>query len=104
MLVIKVELWPFGNHTKAKEIARTAIANVGRDSKGYSYRIVHHEKENLRGEEVLMGSLITGHDRQKPLVDLLWDSYGSIYALDDNDDKLEHSLSAAIAERMYQDG
>lgn len=29
MIVVKVELWPFGREDKAEEIGRTYIANIG---------------------------------------------------------------------------
>jgi hypothetical protein len=29
MIVVKVELWPYGDRSKAKELGRTYIANVG---------------------------------------------------------------------------
>jgi hypothetical protein len=37
MLVIKIELWPRGDRTKAREIGRTYIANVGGDTERGDY-------------------------------------------------------------------
>jgi hypothetical protein len=39
MIVVKIELWPRGDRTKAREIGRTYIANVGGDVKRGNYDV-----------------------------------------------------------------
>ena len=39
MLVVKIEMWPYGDGSKAREIGRTYIANVGGNSKKGDYEV-----------------------------------------------------------------
>lgn len=39
MIVVKVELWPRGDGSKAKEIGRTYIANIGGDQRVGDYQV-----------------------------------------------------------------
>lgn len=39
MIVVKLELWPFGDEERAREIGRTYIANVGGDTTLGNYEV-----------------------------------------------------------------
>lgn len=54
MIVIKVELWPFGKEEKKREIARTYIHNDGtgtNDSGNYKVRVCRNKYKSDKGYE-----------------------------------------------------
>lgn len=48
MLVLRVEVWPGGDHGRAYEIARVGIANVSGLAPVSDYRVVCHDERGER--------------------------------------------------------
>jgi hypothetical protein len=65
MIVVKVELWPFGNPNEAQEIGRAYIANDGTGSQStgnYNVQLQHAGKYAKRKGFWRQGKLL-GHSR-----------------------------------------
>lgn len=74
MLVIKVELWPFGDKSQAKEIARCNVFNTGgnyTDGFDYGVELNCDAVPHLGIEKIIESYSIKGHDRLTPLPGLL---------------------------------
>lgn len=74
MLVVRVELWPFGDKTRAKEIARCNIFNKGgnyTDGFDYGVELNCDGVPHLNIDKVVASYDIKGHDRLTPLPGLL---------------------------------
>jgi hypothetical protein len=67
MLVVKVELWPYGVEEAKEELGVATIANLGRDQNGFRYQAHIQEREDLGlGIRALDETLeIVGHDRRQ---------------------------------------
>ena len=74
MLVIKVELWPFGDQSRSKEIGSAKIANIGGNyTDGFDYKaILDFEGVTSLGIEPINKEVVVrGHDRRTPLPGLI---------------------------------
>lgn len=73
MLVVKVELWPYGDESKAKVLATTHISNQGPHftREGYNYLVEYSEPEPLLDVPVNKTARVICHDRNRPLDHLL---------------------------------
>lgn len=67
MLVVKVELWPFGNEARKVEIARGEIWNKGHGGQVTDYGASFHEDGNdrLSIPKLSAHADIDGHDRKQ---------------------------------------
>lgn len=63
MLVVKVELWPNGSQSKAREIGRMEIAHVGGDLAVGEYRVEVPAGRDWCGRQ----GEVNGHDRLLPI-------------------------------------
>lgn len=74
MIVVKVEIWPFGEESEAKEIGRMKIANDGTGSLGlgnYFFTINPQTDNEVRGE-------VRNHQRQRGVWVLLQKCLSSV--------------------------
>lgn len=73
MIVIKVELWPYGIEDAKQSLAEATIENRGRDDAGYKYRAVLRERPDpelgIRRRDQTIN--ITGYDRRQSVWNLI---------------------------------
>ena len=75
MLVVNVELWPHGNRTAAKSIAKMAIGNVQKsvslNPNHYDYVWVYNEPNPIQGNPVNEVGVIRCYNRYAPVHELV---------------------------------
>ncbi|TFI57510.1 hypothetical protein E2493_15005 [Sphingomonas parva] len=73
MLVVTVELWPYGLEEAKEVLAKATIANCGRDGEGHCYRAELHERgdPSLNIAEMNKTVEIPAHDRRQSVWRLL---------------------------------
>lgn len=64
MIVVKVELWPKGDESKARQIGELKIVNVGGDDDRGDYSVNVLELGGLR---VQLDGEVRGHERVAPV-------------------------------------
>ena len=72
MLVVTVEIWPYGDKSARRELATVEIANVG--SGGFevgSYRVVAQERWSAFSKGVDVTAYVHDHQRMQPVLALL---------------------------------
>lgn len=73
LLVVSVELWPYGSEDAKEVLAEAAIANCGKDELGYTYRAALRERGdpelNIKRREQIVE--ISGYDRCQSVWNLL---------------------------------
>jgi hypothetical protein len=75
MLVVNVELWPHGNRTASKSIAKMAIANIQKsvsiNPNHYDYVWVYNEPNPIQGNPVDETGVIRCYNRYAPVHELV---------------------------------
>jgi hypothetical protein len=72
MLTMRVELWPFGDESRAKRLVTINIANLGQDILGgYSYAWTIDEPTPLIGKPIKAQGILMGYDRNASCVDMI---------------------------------
>jgi hypothetical protein len=73
MLVIRVELWPYGLEEAKELLAEATVGNLGPDQEGFRYKAELRERENpalgISGGSQIVE--IGGHDRRQSVWNLL---------------------------------
>lgn len=73
MIVVKVELWPYGSEDSKESLAEATIENRGRDDAGYKYRAVLRERPDpelgIRRRDQTIN--ITGYHRRQSVWNLI---------------------------------
>lgn len=85
MLVVRVELWPYGIEEAKELLAQAEIANAGRDETGHRYRVSFSERHDADLEIPALDALVEvcGYDRRQSV----WNLIGqAISALRRNDE------------------
>ena len=82
MLVVSVDLWPFGQKEKASNISKLAIANVGRgvslNPNEHDYVWYYTEPTPLIGKAINESGIIRNYYRQAPASNLLSEVFKDI--------------------------
>lgn len=73
MLAMIVELWPFGDETRAKRLVTINLANMGPSPQGdgYSYVWTIDEPKPLNGDPIHETGTLHNYDRDASCVDML---------------------------------
>ncbi len=72
MLTMSVELWPFGDKSRAKRLVTINIANLGMGVHGgYDYAWTIDEPAPLVGEPIKSQGILLGYDRNASCVEML---------------------------------
>jgi hypothetical protein len=67
MIVVKIEMWPSGNESHAREIGRTYIANVGGTAERGDYRVAVCRRNSIaRPRELYADQNAPAHTAQYP--------------------------------------
>lgn len=84
MLVIKVEIWPLGDESRAEEIGRAHVVNTGTGTREVGNYIVYAgPPEAPRDAQGLCGH-VHGHERDKGFWPLLRDAFNTLFPRDEN--------------------
>jgi hypothetical protein len=100
MLVVSIDIWPYGQKNIQRSLAKMAIANVGTsvslNPEDHDYVWAYYEPKPLYGAMVLKNGIVRKHDRTKPLSTLVETCMKSV----DENPEILSSKENIIAKKM----
>ena len=83
MLVVTVELWPYGIEEAKEVLAKATIANAGPDGTGHRYRVAFRERQDsaLRIPALDATVEVRGYQRQQSVWNLVAEAISSLRSM-----------------------
>ena len=74
MLYIPIDIVPYGDWSRRRNLAELVIANVGQSASGHAhdYAYVYSEPKTLAGPPILRTGFIDDYDRNAPVGDIVY--------------------------------
>lgn len=77
MIVVKIELWPQGRPTHAREIGRAFFTNISKDKDNiYQVRVDAESAPHLDIQSISDDFVLEGHSRESNVLSLIGRAFG----------------------------